>query len=254
MHLGEAGQVACAPGAAGVHGQEQRREDDDRREELRAAEGLADRAPPERRDTRLDASRAQRARRSRSRRVVAAARCAPRRPRGGGRSSRRTRRRASAARARATRRTVRRRRARARSVRRPRRRRRERDHRQSVRRRHRVAEAREDRLGRSTSPSAIDSSRCGSPIWPSARRACPRRPSCPSSMIPTRSASWSASSRYCVVRKTVVPSSFRRRTSSQIAMRLTGVESGRRLVEEQHARARARARCARSSRRRMPPE
>ena len=41
-------------------------------------------------------------------------------------------------------------------------------------------------------------------------------------MIPTRSASWSASSRYCVVRKIVAPSSFSAWTSSQIALRLTG--------------------------------
>ena len=41
-------------------------------------------------------------------------------------------------------------------------------------------------------------------------------------MIPTRSASWSASSRYWVVRKTVAPSAFSFATSSQIALRLTG--------------------------------
>ena len=40
---------------------------------------------------------------------------------------------------------------------------------------------------------------------PSAPRACPRRRCCPWSMIPTRSASTSASSRYCVVRNTVTP-------------------------------------------------
>ena len=45
----------------------------------------------------------------------------------------------------------------------------------------------------------------------------------PWSMIPTRSASTSASSRYCVVRNTVTPSSRARRpTSSQSAVRLCG--------------------------------
>ena len=45
----------------------------------------------------------------------------------------------------------------------------------------------------------------------------------PASMMPTRSASTSASSRYCVVRKIVMPSStLSRRTSSHTAARLTG--------------------------------
>ena len=56
----------------------------------------------------------------------------------------------------------------------------------------------------------------------------------PALMIPTRSASWSASSRYWVVRKTVVPSSCRRRTSSQSVIARDGVQPGRGLVEEQH--------------------
>ena len=73
---------------------------------------------------------------------------------------------------------------------------------------------------------------------PSAPPACPRRRSGPRSMIPTRSASTSASSRYCVVRKTVTPSSrASRATSSHRSARLCGIEAGRRLVEEQHARA-----------------
>ena len=50
VHRREAGQVDGAAGAAGLDRQQQRREDDDRRQELRAAEGLRDRAPPERRD------------------------------------------------------------------------------------------------------------------------------------------------------------------------------------------------------------
>ena len=48
VHLGELRQVDGAAGAAGVDRQEQRREDDDRRQELRAAERLHDRAAPER--------------------------------------------------------------------------------------------------------------------------------------------------------------------------------------------------------------
>ena len=59
----------------------------------------------------------------------------------------------------------------------------------------------------------------------------------PLSMIPMRSASTSASSRYCVVRKTVTPlSEASRWTSSQSALRLWGSRPGRRLVEEQDAR------------------
>ena len=49
VHLRERRQVHGAARAAGVDGEEQRREDDDRREELRPAEGLLDRAPAERR-------------------------------------------------------------------------------------------------------------------------------------------------------------------------------------------------------------
>ncbi len=57
----------------------------------------------------------------------------------------------------------------------------------------------------------------------------------PEPMIPTRSASSSASSRYWVVRKIVMPSSvFSHRTSSHNAVRLMAVEAGRGLVEEQH--------------------
>ena len=76
----------------------------------------------------------------------------------------------------------------------------------------------------------------------------------PLAMIPTRSASSSASSRYCVVRKTVSPCSrLRRRTSSQICRRLTGsrpvVGSSRNRTSGSCTRA-----SARSRRRRMPPE
>ena len=75
----------------------------------------------------------------------------------------------------------------------------------------------------------------------------------PLSMIPTLSASWSASSRYWVVRKTVVPSSLSARTSSQIVLRLTGsrpvVGSSRKSTRGSWTSA-----AARSSRRFMPPE
>ena len=60
----------------------------------------------------------------------------------------------------------------------------------------------------------------------------------PSAMMPTRSASSSASSRYWVVRKIVMPCSrFSRRTSAHTDDRLDRVEPGGRLVEEQHLRA-----------------
>ena len=102
-------------------------------------------------------------------------------------------------------------------------------------------------------PSAITTSRCERPICAFSAAGVPSAAILPSSMIPTRSASWSASSRYCVVRNTVVPSSFRRRTSSQIAMRLTGsspvVGSSRNRTLGSCTSA-----VARSSRRRMPPE
>ena len=76
----------------------------------------------------------------------------------------------------------------------------------------------------------------------------------PWSMIPTRSARTSASSRYCVVRKTVTPSSLARRsTSSQSAVRLW---TSRPVVGS--SRKRIRGRCtsasARSSLRFIPPE
>ena len=72
-------------------------------------------------------------------------------------------------------------------------------------------------------------------------------------MIPTRSASWSASSRYWVVRKTVVPSPLSAVTSSQIALRLTGsrpvVGSSRnstaRLVDQRRGEVEAPAHAAR---------
>ena len=75
----------------------------------------------------------------------------------------------------------------------------------------------------------------------------------PAAMIPTRSASCSASSRYCVVRKTVVPSSLSARTSRHSAARLVGsspvVGSSRKSTG-----GRCTSASARSRRRRMPPE
>ena len=52
------------------------------------------------------------------------------------------------------------------------------------------------------------------------------------------SASWSASSRYCVVRMTVVPSRTRSRSIVPEVVAAARVEAGGRLVEEQHRRAR----------------
>ena len=87
----------------------------------------------------------------------------------------------------------------------------------------------------------LDASSGRSP--PSATRGVPSATIRPWSMIPTRSASTSASSRYCVVRKTVTPSSLRqpRDLAPQRAAALR-VQAGRRLVEEQDRRAGARAR------------
>ena len=82
----------------------------------------------------------------------------------------------------------------------------------------------------------------------------PSTTSRPSSMIPTRWASESASSRYCVVSRIVMPScSLRARTSSQTRARLTGsspvVGSSRKRTSGLCTSA-----AARSRRRRMPPE
>ena len=83
-------------------------------------------------------------------------------------------------------------------------------------------------------------SACRSP--PSAAAGVPSATIRPWSMIPTRSASTSASSRYCVVRKTVTPSSRASRADllpeRGAALR---VEAGRRLVEEQDRRRRGSA-------------
>ena len=160
-----------------------------------------------------------------------------RRPRGGGRSSRRTRRRASAppSSSDATRWP-------ASSSARPRARSRvappaiATDEVAALRGRALVAEARPctSRAPSMSVPSAKLRSRCGRPTSALSAAGVPSATIRPALMIPTRSASWSASSRYCVVRKTVVPSSRRRRTSSHSVIRLAGSSPVVGLVEEQH--------------------
>ena len=86
-------------------------------------------------------------------------------------------------------------------------------------------------------PSAGIASTVDRPICAFSCSGVPSATIFPWSMIPTRSASASASSRYCVVRKTVTPSSrASRATSTQSALRLCEVEAGRRLVEEEDRR------------------
>ena len=119
----------------------------------------------------------------------------------------------------------------------------------------RLAEARQDLLAVGSLPawSTSESSRCGLADLGLERLGVPSATSLPPAMIPTRSASLSASSRYWVVRKTVVPSSFSFSTSSQIAWRLTGsrpvVGSSRKRTAGSWTSA-----AARSRRRRIPPE
>ena len=103
-------------------------------------------------------------------------------------------------------------------------------------------EQRPSRRARSAGSSISSTWSVGSPTPRlERRRACPRRRSSRASMIPTRSASCSASSRYCVVRKTVVPSSLSTPHLAPQRGAARRVEARRRLVEEQHARARGRA-------------
>ena len=103
------------------------------------------------------------------------------------------------------------------------------------------------------SPAASSSSIRGLPTSALSESGVPSATIRPALMIPTRSASWSASSRYWVVRKTVVPSRLRASTSSQIDLRLTGsrpvVGSSRKRTRGSWTRAEARSR-----RRFMPPE
>ena len=234
MDRREAGQVDRAAGAAGLDRQQQGREDDDRRHQLRAAEGLPDRAHARARATTRSVGRQRRSRLDRP--------PARRRPR------------SSSSRwwpVLATKTSSRRRLDQLERldldpglVERP-------DDRRDLGgaaleldqhaspslRGQRLAEAapRPPRP-RSALPSISLSSRWGWPISPSARPGVPSATIRPLSMIPTRSASWSASSRYWVVRKTVVPSSLSVRDLLPDRLAADRVEAGGRLVEEEHAR------------------
>ena len=106
----------------------------------------------------------------------------------------------------------------------------------------------------SCSGSAGATSTVGRPISALSAAGVPSATIRPRWMIPTRSARTSASSRYCVVRKTVTPSSrARRATSVQRALRLCGsrpvVGSSRKRIEGPWTSA-----SARSRRRFIPPE
>ena len=248
---GKPGRSVVRCSAAGVDGQEQRREDDERREELRpaqrrcAARGRAQR----------DATRASSRSRGRAR------------PPGAGVLVRALEVPAGLLDEHVVERRLdelerldqqaRRRRARARSAAIVGRRRRASVTNRAARRAagsgRRSARAPRARARGRASLGEASSSRCGRPISAFSAAGVPSATIRPSSMIPTRSASWSASSRYCVVRKTVVPSSLSRRTSSQSVMRLTGsspvVGSSRNSTSGSWTSA-----IARSRRRRMPPE
>ena len=79
--------------------------------------------------------------------------------------------------------------------------------------------------------------RVGRPISAFSASGVPSATMRPWSMIPTRSASTSASSRYCVVRKTVTPVVAREPGDLLPQVGAAGrVEAGRRLVEEQQPR------------------
>ena len=82
--------------------------------------------------------------------------------------------------------------------------------------------------------------------WPATLRlssaGVPSATTRPPSMTATRSASRSASSRYCVVRKTVMPAPTSSAITSHIALAAARVEAGGRLVEEEHRGARDEAR------------
>ena len=95
-------------------------------------------------------------------------------------------------------------------------------------------------------------------MWPPGMRrlsssGVPSAISLPWSSTAIRSASWSASSRYWVVRKIVTPSATRSRMICHIVRRLRGsrpvVGSSRKMMRGSPTRV-----IARSSRRRMPPE
>ena len=108
-----------------------------------------------------------------------------------------------------------------------------------ARRRERLAELREE-LGdlRPVVLGAGIACTLGRPISALSSAGVPSATILPWSMIPTRSASTSASSRYCVVRNTVTPASRRMSaTSFQMRRAALRVEAGRRLVEEEDPRA-----------------
>ena len=107
---------------------------------------------------------------------------------------------------------------------------------------------------RSRSPGSCGTtSTLGRPIAAFSVAGVPSATILPRSMMPTRSASTSASSRYCVVRNTVTPSPARRRTSSHSAARLCG---SRPVVGSSRNSSRGRCTSAspRSSLRFIPPE
>ena len=108
------------------------------------------------------------------------------------------------------------------------------------RRRARVAIARAPR--RVSAGSASRSCSDDSPTEALSSSAVPSATTLPRSMTAMRSASWSASSRYCVVSSTVEPVATRRRMVSHICARVRGSRPGGRLVEEDERRLRDEAR------------
>ena len=81
----------------------------------------------------------------------------------------------------------------------------------------------------------MPTSRTSPPSWDFSSSEVPRAMTVPWSMTTIDSASASASSRYCVVRSTVVPPRTSCWMKSQSSIRVRRVEAGRRLVEDQHA-------------------
>ena len=108
--------------------------------------------------------------------------------------------------------------------------------------------------GRSTSPGRLTvTTRLAAPDWSLSSSGVPSAMIRPWSTTTMRSASWSASSRYWVVRNSVVPSRTRSRRTPHSSTRLRGsspvVGSSRKSTGGVAMRL-----AARSSRRRMPPE
>ena len=97
------------------------------------------------------------------------------------------------------------------------------------------------RRGRAAAASSSPASANRRRMWPPgtsrlSSSGVPSATSRPWSSTAIRSASWSASSRYCVVRKIVTPPATRSRTICHIVRRLRGSRPGGRLVEEDDAR------------------